>query len=123
MPARVANITFDCADVLKVAGFWSEVLGRPLDPGSSPGYASIGGRDPERVEPAWFFEVVPEPKVAKNRMHVDMVDPDPLVVDRLLALGAAVVDHHEIGGGAHRWTVMQDPEGNEFCVAASSFSG
>jgi predicted enzyme related to lactoylglutathione lyase len=122
MPARVGNITFDCDDARKVAEFWSEALGRPLDPESGPLYASIGGADPERTEPAWYFEKVPEPKTAKNRMHVDLVDPDPSAVDRLVALGASIVGEHQIGGGSHRWTVMQDPEGNEFCVAAKSFT-
>jgi predicted enzyme related to lactoylglutathione lyase len=120
---RVGNITFDCDDVLEVAKFWSAALGRPLDPGSSPGFASIGGTDAGRVEPAWYFEKVPERKQAKNRMHLDLVDPDPSAVDRLVALGASVVAEHAIRGGQHRWTVMQDPEGNEFCIAEKSFAG
>jgi len=123
MAARVINITVDCDDVLNVATFWSEVLGRPLDHGAGTAFASIGGSDPERKESAWYFEKVPEGKAAKNRMHVDLVDPDPSAIERLVALGASVVGEHEIGGGLHRWTVMQDPEGNEFCVAAKSFSG
>ena len=121
MPARVGNITFDCDDVLKVAGFWSEVLGRQLDPGSDVGFASIGGNDPERTEPAWNFEKVPESKVAKNRMHLDLLDPDPSAVDRFVALGASLVREHQLG--SHRWTVMHDPEGNEFCVADTSYTG
>jgi len=123
MAMRIGNVTFDCDDVLKVGAFWSEALGRPLDPGSGPGFASIGGDDPARAEPAWYFEKVPELKVAKNRVHLDLVDPGPSTVDRLVALGASVVGEHQIGGGQHRWTVMQDPEGNEFCIAARSFSG
>ena len=123
MPARVGNITFDCDDALKVGDFWSQALGRPLDPQSGPLFASIGGDDPERTEPAWYFEKVPEPKTAKNRMHLDLVDPDPSALERLVALGASIVSEHQIGGGRHRWTVMQDPEGNEFCVAAKSFTG
>lgn len=122
MPVRVGNITLDCDDVLKVGGFWSEALGRPLDAGSGPVFASIGGDDPERAEPAWYFEKVPEPKTAKNRMHLDLVDPDPSALERLVALGASIVGEHQIGDGQHRWTVMQDPEGNEFCVAAKSFT-
>jgi predicted enzyme related to lactoylglutathione lyase len=123
MPARVGNITIDCDDALKVATFWSQALGRQLDRGSSPAFASIGTGDPDRVEPAWLFETVPESKVAKNRMHVDLYDPDPGTVERLTALGAVVVGEHELGEGGHRWTVMRDPEGNEFCVAASVYAG
>lgn len=122
MNLRVGNIAFDCDDVLKVASFWSAALDRPIDRGSSEFFASIGGADAERVQPAWYFTKVPEPKRAKNRVHLDLVSPDPSVVSRLVDLGASVVGEHEMPGG-HRWTVMQDPEGNEFCVAAKSFTG
>jgi hypothetical protein len=54
-------------------------------------------------------------------MHVDLFDSDPAAVDRLVALGASIVGEHQIGD--HRWTVMQDPEGNEFCVAERPFTG
>jgi hypothetical protein len=51
---------------------------------------------------------VPEPKQAKNRVHIDLVNPDPDAVNELVRLG---------------WTVMHDPEGNESCIAAKSFTG
>jgi predicted enzyme related to lactoylglutathione lyase len=120
---RVGNITLDCGDVLKVARFWAAALDRRLDHGADAGFASIGRGDADRAEPAWFFERVPEPKVAKNRLHLDLVDPDPSAVARLVSLGASVVAEHELRPGGQRWTVLQDPEGNEFCVAASSFTG
>jgi hypothetical protein len=123
MNLRVGNIAFDCDDVLKVATFWSAALGRPIDRGSSELFASIGGADPERVQPAWYFTKVPEPKRAKNRVHLDLVSTDPSVVSGLVDLGASVMGEHEMLGGQHRWTVMQDPEGNEFCIAARSFTG
>ncbi len=123
MAPRVGNITFDCDDVLTVARFWSAAIDRPLDPNSDSQFASIGGGDADRVEPAWYFEKVPEPKVAKNRMHLDLVDPDPSAVKRLVSLGASIVAEHELPDGSQRWTVMQDPEGNEFCVANKSFTG
>jgi hypothetical protein len=119
--ARTGNIAYDCDDVLKLAAFWSAVLGRPVDQGSSEFFASIGGADGERREPAWYFNKVPEPKQAKNRVHIDLVDPDPDAVNKLVQRGATVVGKHQIRG--HRWTVMQDPEGNEFCIAAKGFTG
>jgi hypothetical protein len=76
MAARIGNIAFDCEDVLQIAAFWSAVLGRPLDKGSSGLWASIGGADAARQEPAWYFNKVAEPKRAKNRVHLDLVDPD-----------------------------------------------
>jgi hypothetical protein len=57
----------------------------------------------------------------KNRVHLDMVDPDPSAIDRMVALGATILGAHRFD--SHPWTVMQDPEGNEFCVAAESFTG
>jgi predicted enzyme related to lactoylglutathione lyase len=122
MTARIGNVSFDCDDVLKVAAFWSAALGRPLDESSSAGWASIGGRDGERREPAWYFNKVEEHKRAKNRVHIDLVDPDPSAVDALVARGATVVERHSMQGG-HGWTVLQDPEGNEFCIATQSFTG
>lgn len=121
MAATLGNISFDCDDVLKLAAFWSAVLGRPLDNGSSEFFASIGGTDGERPEPAWYFNKVPEPKQAKNRVHVDLVNPDRNAIEELVQLGATVVGQHRISG--HSWTVMQDPEGNEFCIAAKAFTG
>jgi Glyoxalase-like domain len=121
MAAGTGNIAFDCADVQRLAAFWSEALGRPVDQGSSDFFASIGGADGERSEPAWYFNQVPESKQAKNRVHIDLVDPDPGAVNRLVSLGAIVIGSHQIRG--HRWTVLQDPEGNEFCIAAKSFTG
>jgi glyoxalase superfamily protein len=123
MTARVGNITIDCADALVVGEFWSLALGRPLDRGGSSAWCAIGSSDAERAEPAWFFERVPEAKSAKNRMHVDLIDPDPKAVERLVGFGATVVADHQIGEGGHRWTVLRDPEGNEFCVSAQSYSG
>ncbi|MGH3626223.1 MAG: VOC family protein [Sciscionella sp.] len=121
MAARIGNVAFDCVDVLSTARFWSAVLDRPLDEGSSAEFATIGGANGERAEPAWYFNEVSETKHAKNRVHVDLVDPDPSAIDKLVALGATVVGNHRLG--SHRWTVMQDPEGNEFCIAGRSFTG
>ena len=121
MALRIGNFAFDCDDVLKVAHFWSAAIDRPLDPGSGPEFASIGGTDAERNDPAWYFEKVPERKTAKNRMHLDLIDPDPAAVEHLVTFGATIVARHSIG--KHGWTVLQDPEGNEFCVAAKAFAG
>jgi len=121
MAASISNIAFDCDDVLKMAAFWSAVLGRTVDKGSNKFFASIGGADAERREPALYFNKVPESKQAKNRVHLDLVNPDPSAVDELVRLGGTVVGKHRIAG--QRWTVMQDPEGNELCIAAKSFTG
>ena len=121
MTIRIGNIAFDCDDVLRVANFWSTVLEGPLDEGSGDVFASIGGTDGERRNTAWYFTKVPKPKSAKNRVHLDLVNPDRSASDKLVELGATVVGVHKMPG--HHWTVMQDPEGNEFCIAAKSFTG
>ena len=68
------------------------------------------------ADPTWLFAKVPEGKSAKNRMHLDLAAADrEAEVARLVELGATrVTDMDEWG---YQWTVMQDPEGNEFCVA------
>ena len=58
---------------------------------------------------------MPEPKIVKNRAHVDWDAGDlEAEVERLVALGGSVVAHHNLGD--FRWTIVADPEGNEFCV-------
>ena len=101
--------------------FWSAALGRSVDEGSSEVFASIGGADAQRTQPAWFFHNVPEPPTTKNRVHVDLIDPSKNRVTRLVDLGARVIEDHDIG--AHSWTVMEDPEGHVFCVAAKVYGG
>ena len=123
MTLRLAAVTVDCEDALIVARFWAAALDRPLDPKSSSDFASIGmveHSDPEgwRLdgEPTWLFQRVPEQKTAKNRMDVDMATADrDTEVARLVGLGATRgADMNEWG---YELTVLQDPEGNEFCVA------
>jgi Glyoxalase-like domain len=123
MAVKVAAVTVDCHDALIVGEFWSAALDRPLDPKSTTDFASIGmveHRDTKGWlvgnEPTWLFAKVPEPKSAKNRMHVDLAARDHgAEVARLEKLGATrVADMNEWG---YEWTVLQDPEGNEFCVA------
>jgi hypothetical protein len=129
MAVRIASVTFDCADALEVGRFWSAALGRPLDPDASSDFATIGfaGRRDEvgwapverEKDPTWMFVKVPEPKTAKNRMHLDVMATDPQAeVDRLIELGATRVSDMEEYG--YTWTVMADPEGNEFCVAKTT---
>ena len=62
-----------------------------------------------------LFQKVPEPKSAKSRMHVDLASRDPdREIERLVGLGARKVARHE--GNGTSWTIMLDPEGNEFCI-------
>ena len=137
-------MAFDCADPHRLASFWAAALGYKLqDP--PEGHASweefltaIGVPeedwhsasavvDPEGVGSRIYFQRVPEGKVAKNRVHLDLnVGGDPSTpigerrtkvdaeVERLKGEGATVLGPVEENG--EYWVVMQDPEGNEFCL-------
>jgi predicted enzyme related to lactoylglutathione lyase len=114
MSLDLANITFDCNDVLRVSGFWSAAFDRPLDPDPSEFFASIGTTDAQ--SPNWFFAKVPESKTVKNRVHVDLAADDrEAEIARLVDLGATRGRDYDEWG--HSWTVMADPEDNEFCVS------
>jgi hypothetical protein len=106
----IDSVTFDCADALGVATFWSAVLRRPLGDGASAAWATLPG------SPSLTFNQVPDERTVKNRVHLDLAASDrPGEVERLLALGASVVEEHRDGDVA--WTTMRDVEGNEFCVS------
>jgi hypothetical protein len=65
-----------------------------------------------------LFQVVPEPKTVKNRVHLDLhvgLERRPEVIERLVGLGGSVLWEGREGSGT--WVTMADPEGNEFCVA------
>jgi uncharacterized glyoxalase superfamily protein PhnB len=116
MSLNVVAITFDCANALALAEFWSAAIGRPIDsgePAASPFFARISG---ESGSPVMMFIQVPEGKTAKNRVHLDLAATDRAAeVERLVALGASVI--HDTDEWGTRWTTLSDPEGNEFCVA------
>jgi hypothetical protein len=79
-------------------------------------------RDPDGQGHPVLFINVPEPKVVKNRVHLDLITDQPMSdeVNRLVAAGARAIMVHQHPPGyidePYEWTVMQDPEGNEFCV-------
>ena len=65
-----------------------------------------------------YFQTVPEPKLAKNRLHIDLHVGPELVAEtkqRLIGMGASFVAAHS--QGPYSWVVMQDPDGNQFCIA------
>ena len=110
MPAYIKTVTFDCVDALVLARFWAAVLGTDVDDESTPDRAYLEA--PGWGGPNMWFVRVPEHKTAKNRMHFDLRAAGSIDVEvaRLKALGAIVVTVDS------DLTVMQDPEGNEFCV-------
>jgi hypothetical protein len=139
---RQIQVTFDCAEPVRVARFWCEVLGY-VEPPAPEGFATweefdrtlppeergawFACSDPTGVGPRLFFQRVPEGKVVKNRVHLDVRVGTGLVGDerlavleaecaRLLALGAARVRLMLADDENESCLVMQDVEGNEFCL-------
>lgn len=140
---KQVQVTFDCADPRALSLFWNDVLGYQFPP-PPPGFDSwdafsetlpeahrnsaSASEDPAGVGPRLFFQRVPEGKTVKNRVHLDVRAAPGLQGDarmaalekeceRLVALGATRVERHEPAppmAGGH--IIMQDPEGNEFCL-------
>jgi catechol 2,3-dioxygenase-like lactoylglutathione lyase family enzyme len=114
MATIFTELVVDCHDPATLAAFWQAVLGYEVV-ATSDGEIEIGGGP--GTGPTLLFQRVPEEKVVKNRLHLD-VSPAPgsvqaEEVDRVLGLGATPVD---IGQGDVSWVVLADPEGNEFCI-------
>ncbi|MEP9365307.1 VOC family protein [Nocardioides sp. CN2-186] len=140
---RQVQVTFDCADPRSLSLFWNSTLGYEF-PAPPPGFDSwddfsatlppeqqnsaSASEDPAGNGPRLFFQRVPEGKTAKNRLHLDVRAAPGLQgdermaaleaeADRLVAQGATRIERFEPAppmSGGH--IVMQDPEGNEFCL-------
>jgi predicted enzyme related to lactoylglutathione lyase len=122
MASSMHNVTVDCTDARALARFWAEVLGWNVyyddDPEVlvAPTYPHDGGG------PTMLFIPVPEPRTVKNRLHMDLRPTDrtrDAEVERLLGLGAHVVEDHRKADGTG-WVWLADPEGNDFCVERAS---
>lgn len=129
--ARLADLVVDCRHPASLARFWAGALdGYAVAPYDEAELARLrangihhpeddptvlvepsGGTPPLPGAPRIFFQLVPEPKVVKNRLHLDLRAEDPAAeCARLVAAGATVTARH----AGH--TVLADPEGNEFCL-------
>jgi catechol 2,3-dioxygenase-like lactoylglutathione lyase family enzyme len=109
----VTTVMHDTADLDAAVEFWTRVLGLDVVHRDAR-YAYLS---PVRGEgPHLAFQKVPESKAVKNRLHLDIRVPDRSTFrDLVLTLGgSAIGDHQE--GDYPMWTVMADPEGNEFCI-------
>ncbi len=139
---RQVQVTFDCESPERVARFWCEVLGYVVPP-PPPGFddweafsrslppehqdSRFACVDPDGLGPRLFFQRVPERKTVKNRVHLDvrvglgLVGEERLAAleaecERLVALGATRVRLLRADGFSESCIVMQDVEGNEFCL-------
>ncbi len=107
------EITLDCDDPDRLAVFWGLVLRcqpTPVVPGR---YVALEGETLTVT-----LQRVPEPKIAKNRMHLDLIVDDlDTELARIESLGATRVTLEALREYGERWFIMADPEGNEFCLA------
>ncbi|ACV79345.1 VOC family protein [Nakamurella multipartita] len=140
--AYTFQVAVDCADPHGLADWWAEALGWQVEPSDEAfirkmvdaGYATDADttthhgvlvwregqaiNHPEGSAPRMLFQLVPEAKTVKNRMHLDIRVGEEHIeqeVARLTAAGAREL--HRGRQGPHWWVTMADPEGNEFCVS------
>jgi hypothetical protein len=112
---RMHAVVIDCPEFAPLIAFWSAALGyvewfAPFDQ-----FAGIKPPEGSGGLPI-IFQRVPEPKVVKNRVHLDYeADAMEAEVDRLVGLGGRSIRVVEMGP-TMRWTIVADPAGNEFCV-------
>jgi predicted enzyme related to lactoylglutathione lyase len=114
MPVRLHHIVVDAHDLPGLARFWTQALGWRIL--SEREREVVIGPD-EDAPVGMCFMPVTDPKTVKNRVHLDLTTSAAdrgQEIDRLLALGARRVDIGQTG--EESWTVLADPEGNEFCV-------
>jgi predicted enzyme related to lactoylglutathione lyase len=121
MASFIFNVTFDALEPRALGRFWSAVTNYSVVE-ERDDFVMLRAPDERGIRRILFFRV-DDPTPGKNRMHVDLATRDSETeIDRLVSLGATLVDPpSENGprwreGNGTRWVVLQDPEGNEFCV-------
>ncbi|RSD24899.1 VOC family protein [Amycolatopsis eburnea] len=113
MAIHMGMITIDCADPRGLAEFWTAALETTVAQDYEGEFLILAPTDGGLP---LALQRVPEPRAGKNRVHVDFGgDEREVEVKRLVGLGAKEVAEHRVPGLA--WTVLADPEGNEFCVS------
>jgi catechol 2,3-dioxygenase-like lactoylglutathione lyase family enzyme len=122
MTSYVSHTTFDSRDAYAQSVWWGGVLGYREDPDdpNEPGHEECMISSPDGSHRLLFIEV-PDAKVVKNRIHLDLRPADGTRDDelaRLLAHGAREVSDLRTDDG-RGWVVLADPEGNEFCILRS----
>ena len=114
---RLGWIQIDCRDPETIAPFWAALLGTAIEDrlGDPPQYINLAATDANA--PHVSFQRVPEPKIVKNRLHLDVavVDVDE-AAQRVETLGGRRLDDFDFHEHGYSWRRMADPDGNEFCL-------
>ena len=117
---RIGSIVIDCNDFDRMLAFWSEALRYVPREAPEEGWAVLC--DPDGNDVNVSLQRVPEPRVGKNRLHLDLyTDRQEAEVDRLVRLGAAL--HAREREPDEDFVVLEDPEGNLFCVIDKGRAG
>ena len=122
MTSSVLAVVVDCRDPQLAADFWARVLSSSAVERNPDEFLVP---DPTGQGAPLYFMKVPEPKVGKNRLHVDLLTDGALEdeVKRIASLGARLVEILQDSASyanPDRWAVMEDPEGNVFCVSSAA---
>ncbi|TDC25809.1 VOC family protein [Streptomyces sp. 8K308] len=113
MRIGIGNICIDTDDLAGGIAFWKAVTGYEV---ASSDDSTAYLEDPAKRGVGLSLQIVPEPKVGKNRLHLDLFTDDLTgEVDRIRALGATEVQRFDEDG----WVVLADTDGNQFCVVAA----
>lgn len=113
MPAKIGSVVIDCDNPPALVPFWTAALGYEC---SSEGEEFLWLVDPNGEGIRVALQKTDGPKMGKNRVHIDLYTEDlNAELVRLQSLGATILRSHEMEG--FRWSILQDPAGNEFCVA------
>jgi predicted enzyme related to lactoylglutathione lyase len=117
--SKLWTVVVDAHDPAALARWWASVLDWTIFYEASD---EVVITKDDKTFPGIVFVPVPEAKTVKNRLHIDL-NPDAdrdAEIERLVGLGARKID---IGQGDVAWTVLADPEGNEFCVLRARDGG
>lgn len=110
----VGSVVINTSDPDRLAAFWSELLGVEVARRSGPWFIWLKPQHDGGISVA--FQKVDEPTEGRRRLHLDTyVDDREKAVERAIQLGGNLVEDHTVG--EFSWTVLADPEGNEFCIA------
>jgi catechol 2,3-dioxygenase-like lactoylglutathione lyase family enzyme len=116
MGLSIGMVTVDCDDPTALARFWAAALDTKIVSDYDGAFIMLA--PPPQGGPLLAFQLVPEPRQGKNRLHLDLVAPTggrQAEVERLVQLGATVLGERG-DPEVFAWTTLTDPEGNEFCV-------
>ena len=117
MNLDIGGITIDSTEPRQLAEFWTKALDLEVVFDADGWYVQLRSHREGRQQVYVGLQKVAEKRAGKNRVHLDLATDDRAgEVERLESLGATIGETHEMPGLT--WTVLQDPEGNEFCVGS-----